>query len=188
VSRLFVALLHHPVLDRRGKTVTAAITSLDLHDLARTARTFGVNAVFLVHPVRDQRDFAERVLDHWRLGYGREFDSRRREALELMRVVAGLDEATAAIEKSAGRRPILVYTSARAQAGISFAELRKRLDTPDEAPILIMLGTGFGLAPAMMEQADLVLEPIAGVDGYNHLPVRAAAAIILDRLRRPKPR
>lgn len=186
MSGLFVALLHHPVLDRRGKTVTAAITSLDIHDIARSARTFGVNAVFLVHPVREQRDFAERVLDHWRLGYGREFDSRRREALELMRVVADLDEATAAIEKSAGRRPIMVYTSARAEGGVSFADLKSRLDAADGAPVLIMLGTGFGLAPAVMEEADLVLEPIAGVDGYNHLPVRAAAAIILDRIRRPR--
>ncbi|HLB25443.1 MAG TPA: RNA methyltransferase, partial [Nitrospirota bacterium] len=29
---------------------------------------------------------------------------------------------------------------------------------------------------------DFTLEPNEGLSGYNHLPVRAAAAIILDRL------
>lgn len=181
-SGLFIALLHHPVLDRRGKTVTAAITSLDIHDIARAARTYGATAFFVVHPVGEQRGFAARVLDHWRLEYGREFDSRRREALELVQVVAELDEAVDAVENSAGQRPILVYTSARAQNGVSFEELRKRLSAPHPAPILVLLGTGFGLAPAVRERADLVLAPIRGVDTYNHLSVRTAAAVILDRL------
>ncbi|MFZ0887337.1 MAG: RNA methyltransferase, partial [Candidatus Binataceae bacterium] len=87
---LFLALIHHPVLDRRGKIVTSAITSLDIHDIARASRTYGVDAFFVVHPVQEQREFAARLLDHWRLGYGREFDSRRREALELVRVTADL--------------------------------------------------------------------------------------------------
>jgi hypothetical protein len=46
-----------------------------------------------------------------------------------------------------------------------------------------MLGTGFGLAPAVRERADLALEAIRGIGDYNHLSVRAAASIILDRLR-----
>jgi hypothetical protein len=183
VSALFVALLHYPVLDRRGKIVTSAITSLDLHDLARAARTYGVAAVFVVHPVTEQRAFAMRLLDHWRLGFGREFDSRRREALALIRVVPELDDAIAAIIDVTGKCPKLVYTSARAKDGVSFEQLRRTLDAPDEAPLLILLGTGFGMAPAAAERADLVLAPLRGADEYNHLSVRSAASIILDRLR-----
>ena len=183
VSDLFVALLHHPVLDRRGKTVTAAITSLDIHDIARAARTYRVRAFFVVHPVEEQREFAARLLDHWRLGFGREFDSRRREALELVRIVADLDQVMTAVENSTGQGPLLVYTSARSQAGVSFEKLRQRLDAPDARPVVLLLGTGFGLAPAVRERADFVLVPIRGVGDYNHLSVRAAAAVILDRLR-----
>jgi hypothetical protein len=47
---------------------------------------------------------------------------------------------------------------------------------------MILLGTGFGLAPAVREQTDLALEAIRGSGDYNHLSVRAAASIILDRL------
>ncbi len=182
-SSLFLALLHYPVLDRRGKTVTSAVTSLDLHDIARAARTYDVNGVFIVNPVGQQRDFAMRVLEHWRAGHGREFDSRRREALELIRVVAGLDQAIAAVVESAGESPSLVYTSAGARGGVSFEELRRRLDAPDTPPILILLGTGFGMTPELKDRADLVLAPIRGPGDYNHLSVRSAASIILDRLR-----
>jgi hypothetical protein len=42
--------------------------------------------------------------------------------------------------------------------------------------------TGYGLADTVLEQADALLEPIRGRDGYNHLSVRSAAAILFDRL------
>ncbi|MFZ0887608.1 MAG: RNA methyltransferase, partial [Candidatus Binataceae bacterium] len=85
--------------------------------------------------------------------------------------------------KAASRRPALVYTSAREKGGMSFEELRERLAPADAPPIMIMLGTGFGLAPAVKERAEMVLAPIRGAGEYNHLSVRAAAAIILDRIR-----
>jgi hypothetical protein len=183
VADLFVSLIHHPVLDRNGRIVTAAITSLDLHDIARAARTYGVRAMYVVHPVAEQREFAVSVLDHWRLDYGRLYDSRRREALDLVDVVSDLDAALAAAKAVAGARPLLVYTSARAQSGLSYAQLRVRIEHEDEPPMMLMLGTGFGLAPAMRERADIILAPVRGPGEYNHLSVRAAASVILDRLR-----
>jgi len=182
VAEIFLALLHHPVLDRNGRIITSAITSLDLHDLARSARTYGVRAVYVVHPVPEQREFARSVIEHWRIGYGRSFDSRRVEALELIEIVADLDTAVAAAERVAGRRPAIVHTSAREEQGVSFAAMRKRMAQNDAAPFLILLGTGFGLAPAARERTDLALEAIRGPGDYNHLSVRAAASIILDRL------
>jgi hypothetical protein len=182
VAELFIALLHHPVVDRRGKIVAAAITSLDIHDLARSARTYGVRAMYLAHPVKELRDFAASVRDRWMEGYGRQFDSLRREALERVCVVSDLDEAIASIQGVCGARPLLVHTSARTQGGISYQALREELEG-DGPPFLIMFGTGFGLAPSVAERADRILAPILGVDDYNHLSVRAAASIVLDRLR-----
>jgi hypothetical protein len=182
VPDLFVALIHYPVLDRNGRIVTSAITSLDLHDIARSARTFGAAAFYVVHPVVEQREFARRVLEHWRDGYGRRFDSRRREALELIEITQSLEQAIEKSHEVTNRKPLLAFTSARATGGISFQALRARMAENDAAPIMLMLGTGFGLAPAMRDRADLVLEPIHGSGAYNHLSVRAAAAIMLDRL------
>ena len=181
MADLFMVLLHHPMVNRRGEIVTTAITSLDIHDIARSARTFGVSGFYVAHPVTALRDFAARVRDHWFDGPGRQFDSRRREALERVHLVADLDQAIAEIERLTGSRPVLVYTSARASDGLSYDELRHRLES-DGAPILLMFGTGFGMAPAIRERADLVLNAIEGVDDYNHLSVRAAVAIVLDRL------
>jgi hypothetical protein len=183
VTPLFVALIHYPVVDRNGRIVTSAITSLDLHDIARSSRTYGVRGVYVVHPVPEQREFALSVLDHWRLDYGRLYDSRRREALDLVEVAADLDQALQAATAIARARPQLVFTSARASGGLSYAQLRERIEHEDAPPVMLMLGTGFGLAPAMRDRADLALGPILGPGEYNHLSVRAAAAIILDRLR-----
>jgi hypothetical protein len=218
VAALFVALVHFPVTDRNGRIVTSAITSLDLHDIARSSRTYGVAGFFVIHPIQEQRDFATRVIDHWQAGYGRQFDSRRREALDLIRVVTDLDEAIVEIEQKEGARPAIVYTSARALteterpgeatpaivntappmpaessqepgrtaprvARLSYAELRARLNLNDTPPVLLLFGTGFGMAPAVLERADLALPPVFGPGAYNHLSVRAAAGIILDRLR-----
>jgi hypothetical protein len=180
---LFVALIHSPVLDRNGRIVTSAITSLDLHDIARSARTYDVRAFYVVHPIPEQREFAIRVMDHWRFDPGRLYDSRRREALDLVEVVVDLDSALAAARALSGHTPRLVYTSARAENGVSYNQLRVEIDAADASPVMLMLGTGFGLAPAMRERADAVLAPLTGPGAYNHLSVRAAAAIMLDRLR-----
>jgi hypothetical protein len=183
VAALFVALIHYPVVDRNGRIVTSAITSLDLHDIARSSRTYGVDAFFVVHPVADQREFATRVIDHWQIGYGRQFDSRRREALDLIRIVTDLDEAIVEAERLGGTRPRIVYTSARASGGLGYEAMRAQMELPDAPAVLLLFGTGFGMAPALLERADLVLAPVLGPGEYNHLSVRAAAGIILDRLR-----
>lgn len=183
MADLFLALVHHPVVDRNGRIVTSAITSLDIHDLARSACTFGVRAFFIAHPVAEQRQFAATVIDHWKFDFGRAFDGRRREALELVRIVPDLDDALTAVEHLAGARPLVVHTSARTQTGVSFAQLRERMREPDSPPLLILLGTGFGLAPEVAQRSDLQAQAIRGVGDYNHLSVRAAGAIILERLR-----
>jgi hypothetical protein len=180
---LFLALIHYPVLDRNGRIVTSAITSLDLHDIARSAHTYGVTRAYIVHPIPEQREFAATVIDHWRFDFGRAFDGRRREALEIVKIVDTLDDAIADASATAGSRPLIVHTSARTSGGMMTTELRQKMEAPDAPPLLILFGTGFGMAPAVLERADIVLNAILGPGDYNHLSVRAAVSIILDRLR-----
>lgn len=182
MAELFVALLHYPVLDRNGRIVTSAITSLDLHDLARSARSYDVRALYVVHPVAELREFAERLRDHWLTGYGRRHDELRAQALSSMRVVASLEEALADSAALAGIPPLLVHTSARTIGGLSYGALRAELEQ-GSTPMMLMLGTGFGMAPELAARADRILAPIRGPGDYNHLSVRAAGSIILDRLR-----
>jgi hypothetical protein len=182
---LYVVLLHHPVYDKHGEVVATAVTNMDVHDLARIGKTYGVSGVYIATPVRALRLLAEKILEHWRTGFGAEYNETRREALALVRTVVDLDAAILEVERRAGERPLLVATSAKvADDRISFADLRARLAT-DRAPHLLILGTGWGLTKEILERADLILEPIRGITDYNHLPVRAAAAIMLDRLRGP---
>jgi hypothetical protein len=178
-----IALVHYPVLDRQGALITTAITNLDLHDLSRSACTYGVSAVYIVHPVQAQRELAERVKSHWVSGSGARRIPTREAALSLMRIVPSLDDVHADL---GGRANVDVYvTSARREQGgpLGYPEARARLATSSRTP-LILFGTGWGLAAEVVSSADAFLAPLRGANesGYNHLSVRAACAIVLDRL------
>jgi len=178
-----IALVHHPVIDRQGAIITTAITNLDLHDLARSARTYGVSAVFVVHPVSAQRELALRVKAHWVDGSGARRIPTRKPAMALLEVVPSLDDVYARL---GGRSAADVYaTSARPdeRRTATFEQARARIADGERAALLLF-GTGWGLAHEVLADADVLLEPIGGAhsDGYNHLSVRAACAIVLDRL------
>lgn len=176
---LAVALAHHPVLDKRGEQVVTAVTNLDLHDLARTAKTYGVGRFYVVTPAAEQLTLVDRILQHWRQGHGAGYNPHRGEALQLVETASSLEQAIEAWSRETGMTPLPVLTSAGRDDGISFDRCRRLLDTQ---PLLLVFGTGWGLAPQLFERGWPVLEPIRGHGHYNHLPVRAAAAIILDRL------
>src|SRR5664279_2019435 len=93
MSVLSLALVHHPVLDRDGSVVTTAMTNLDLHDMSRSALTYGAQALYVVHPIPAQRELAERIREHWVTGSGRRRIPDRGAALEVLRIVASLEEA-----------------------------------------------------------------------------------------------
>lgn len=182
---VYVVLLHHPVLDKNGQIVTTAVTNMDIHDIARSARTYGVRRFFVVTPVRALRALAAKIIEHWETGFGSTYNATRKDALRVVAIEPELDAALALIERESGERPVVVATSARSESGsIGFATLRERLQT-DRRPYALLLGTGWGLAPEVLRRADLRLEPLRGAADYNHLSVRAAAAIILDRLLAP---
>ena len=180
---LYVALVHHPVYDKNGAVVTTAVTNMDVHDLARLARTFDVRAVYVATPVPTLRKLVERIIRHWDTGPGAAYNHTRKEALALARLAHDLDAVLADVEREAGVLPRLVATTARAGGRrLTFADLRRRL-ADDPRPDLLVFGTGWGLTEDVLGRADDVLEPIRGTSGWNHLSVRSAASIILDRLR-----
>lgn len=179
---LALALVHHPVYNKHREVVTTAVTNLDIHDIARAARTFGLTRYYLVTPSLDQQAMIRRIVGHWQDGWGAGYNPDRREALSIIRVVASLSEAKHDLQQDFTTPVISVATGARQRTGaISFSSLREQLQHP-EAPHLLTLGTGWGLTDELFEQTDLVLEPIQGSGDYNHLSVRSAAAIMLDRL------
>lgn len=181
MRRVAAALIHYPVLDRQGAVVTAAITNIDLHDISRSSLTFGLSDFFVVHPVQAQRTLAERIRSHWVEGSGGQRIPDRKPALDLLRVVPALDDAVAAL----GPDTELWTTSAQRLGGSpsQLSEAREVL-AGDGPPVLLCFGTGWGLAAEVHARASRHLEPIASPrsDGYNHLSVRAAAAILYDRL------
>jgi hypothetical protein len=183
MADLYLALLHHPVLDKNGLIVTTAVTNMDIHDISRSARTFGVRGFYVVTPVRALQVLAAKIIEHWQTGFGSTYNLTRKDALSLVRLESDLDGVLVDLERRTGARPRLVATSARGgRDRTSFPALRVQLETSPD-PHLIVLGTGWGLAPEVTDRADVMLEPIQGPTDYNHLSVRSAAAIILDRLR-----
>lgn len=180
MRRFAIVLVHYPVLDRGGEVVTTSITNLDIHDIARSSYTYGVERYFLVHPIQAQRDLAERVTAHWTSGSGANRIPDRRPPMESVQVVASVDDA----RRIWGRDAEIWVTSARSLPGSIGHQEARNLLASEGPPVLLLFGTGWGLAPEIIAQAKVSLEPIHSprTDGYNHLSVRAAAAILLDRL------
>ena len=181
-NKLSLALIHYPVYDKQGTIVTSSITNIDLHDIARSCKTYGLSSLYIVHPTKIQRRLSEKICEHWDTGYGSTYNPNRKEALALLRIVPSLDDVISDMKAEYSRNPVIVTTSARCAANTtSYDNFRSTLADSD-APHLLLFGTGWGLADDIMAMSSIRLEPIVGRGEYNHLSVRSATAIILDRL------
>jgi hypothetical protein len=49
----YLGLVHHPIKNKRGDVVTTSVTNLDIHDIARSARTFGFDGYYIITPVQE---------------------------------------------------------------------------------------------------------------------------------------
>lgn len=180
---IHLALVHFPTVDKQGNCVATSITNLDMHDFSRVARTYGIPTVWLIHPYEAQQRFTQRVMRHWTDGWGAAYNPTRREALEGTRLALDLNEVRDRIATESGRKAITVATSAKRFANsMSYDKLRAQLRDDPEQVYVLVFGTGWGLHPEVMQEVDLVLEPIVGVTPWNHLSVRSAMSIIVDRL------
>ena len=182
LSNLYLGLLHYPVYDRGGRVVCTAVTNLDIHDTARCAHTFGVRITYVINPLDSQRELVGRILRHWIEGPGAHYNPLRKRALEQIRVRATLGEVVREISEAHQMPVLTVATDASWQDNaIPYGKMRELLLDPPQ-PYLLVFGTGWGLTREVLEASDYVLAPIEGISDYNHLSLRAATAIILDRL------
>jgi hypothetical protein len=180
--RLYIGLIHYPVYNKNRQKIASAITTFDLHDLSRLARTYGVKRFFVINPLEDQQELAERVLRHWAVGYGATYNRYRKEAIELIRVVPSLEDSVREIIEMEGETPLLIATDASRQAEeiLTYEEAADIIHS--KKVVHLLFGTAWGLDADLIRKADYILDPVKGGTDYNHLSVRAAAAIILDRL------
>jgi tRNA (guanine37-N1)-methyltransferase len=185
-GRTTLVLAHHPVLDAAGGVVTTGVTNLDLHDLARSAATFGLEGFHAVTPIALQRERIAGIAATWREELGRRSADHRSRAVAALETRASIAEVAAELEQRHGARPIRIATSAARSGGgpprIGHADLLAAARAGAPRPLLLILGTGWGLAPEAIAECDWLLEPISGVPDFNHLSVRSAGACILDRL------
>jgi len=183
MGNLYIGLLHFPMRNRCGDVVATAMTSVDVHDIARTARTYGVARYFVVTPLPSQQRIAWRIRGFWTEGERAMEKSRRGDALEIVSVATDLEEAMEWIREAEGEDPFLVGTSAQGKEApvIGFDALKEKLRS-EAGAVLVLFGTGFGMTDELLETCDALLPPIEGASDFNHLSVRAATAIVLDRI------
>lgn len=180
-DNLYLALIHHPVVNRKGEAIASALTTIDMHDIARVSMTYGIRGFFVVTPLEDQQALAHEVMDHWIQGVGGVLNPFRKEALERIRIVSSFVETLEAIKEERKEPVFSAATSAVAHDGsIKLEEFSKKLE--DESSYVIAFGTAWGLSKTFIDQCDYILEPVSGINGYNHLSVRSAVSIIVDRV------
>lgn len=182
MRNLHLALIHHPVRNKSGCVISSAVTNLDLHDIARLVKTYGVGGFFVVTPLQDQRQLVEKIIDHWTRGAGGAYNPKRKQALETISIRETLDEVRGELSAEQPGLTTVATTARHCDGSISHDQLRRML--AEGRTCLLMFGTAWGLADSVLQQADHILAPIEGDVGYNHVSVRSAAAIILDRLAR----
>lgn len=176
-----LALVHYPVCNKNQEIIGSAVTNLDLHDIARAGRTFGIDTFYIVTPYEDQQEIVQGLLDHWLVGRGAQYNEKRKDALSIVRICSDLEGLYAKVTEKWQKRPTVLATCARIQPNIlSYDKVRQRIFAGEH--FLVLFGTGWGMAPEVMKQVDGLLPPINGFKDYNHLSVRSAAAIVLDRL------
>lgn len=181
-ARVDLALIHYPVVNKNQEIIGSAITNLDLHDIARAAKTYGVDSFYVVTPYHDQQELFRELLDHWLTGHGAKYNSKRGEALALVQICDDLNQLFERVtEKWQGRPTVLATCAQEKETPIwPYSVVRQRISEGES--FLILFGTAWGLAQEVIEAGDGILPPITGAGRYNHLSVRSAAAIVLDRL------
>ena len=179
--KLYTALLHYPVYNKNGEIIVTSIVIHDIHDMARAGKTFGAKNLYIVQPFEKERAIVERVKKFWETT-GKKYNPNRNEAIEIVKLSESFEETVADIVKKEGEKPIIIGTSAQEKEArmISYDETRDFLKK--DTPVLIMFGTGWGIAGEALKKIDFFLPSIKGVGSFNHLSVRSAFSIVLYKL------
>ena len=166
---------------------------MDIHDISRSCRTFGVKGYFLVTPIIDQHELVGRILSHWETEKSKQYHPDRVEAISLIKMAKDFEEVKNRVkalhpESDGWQSPEVVMTDASPlPKSVSYADYRRELADPKRSkrPMILVFGTGWGISDTFYPEVHRILAPVYGPEGhggYNHLSVRSAVAIILDRL------
>jgi len=167
-NKVYLSLVHYPVYNRNKDIVCTSVTNFDIHDISRSCGTYEIKGYRLVVPVDAQKKLTERIIGYWQDGTGGQYNKDREQAFRVTDVAESIEAVVEEIERIEGQKPLIITTSARIfDNSISYE---------------LLFGTGWGLTDEVMAMSDHILEPIRANSKYNHLSVRAAVAIILDRL------
>lgn len=177
---IFVALIHYPVLNKKGELITTSITNLDVHDIARVSRTIGVKSYYLISPIKEQLALLKRMTEHWHQ-YEKLKSTDRANALSSVYGEKSLENLIGKLKEESKKELVVITTSAKnSNKSTKLKDFAKTLNINKQ--YLLLFGTGWGLADSIIERSDVLLEPIEYETGFNHLSVRSAVSIILDRL------
>ncbi len=185
----YVAVMHTQVIIKGGTVGQTSIPSIDIHDIARACASYGIKNFFIVSPLLDQQKIVATFMDFWLSPDGAKYNENRHEALSKTKPVLSYDEMITAIAQQEGQEPVVICTSARN------VEHKQQIDYfsqktvwSEQKPVLFLFGTGQGLSDELVQKSDYVLTPVEGLTDYNHLSVRSAVSIILDRFLGLSPR
>jgi len=180
MNNISIALIHYPVLNKSGEEVTTSITPFDIHDISRSAYTFGVDLFYVVHPSNKQKNVLERITNFWQIGFGKSYNQNRSLAFNIVKFAYSFEEVKELLERYYNQKVKVISTTARKMEMSKIISIEEASKVSANNPVLILFGTGWGLATEFFHHlSDYILAPIEGIDNYNHLSVRAASAIIL---------
>ncbi len=183
INRVFLGLVHHPVYSKNMDVIATSVTNLDIHDIARCAATYGLNRYYIIHPLQSHHELVQEIVDYWHEGFGAAYNPDRKEAVGLIKLTNSIESAVKGIKEEYHGPVYTVATDAkRSPKSVSYSYLREQLKNGTNSNYLLLFGTGWGMTEETVATADYVLEPIQGGAEYNHLSVRSAVSIILDRL------
>ncbi len=176
----YLALLHYPVYNKNEEIIVTSIVIHDIHDIARCGRTYGAKRFYIVQPFEKEQEIVKRITRFWNEG-GKEYNPNRSDAISIVAVKDEFSQVTEEVEVLEGEKPVIVGTSAKERGkSIPYKELSE-LEAKG-IPVLLVFGTGWGIAKEIENKFNYFLLPIKGPTDFNHLSVRSAAAIIMDRL------
>ena len=179
---IYLGLVHYPIENRHGDIIKTSLTNLDIQDIARSCKTYGIKKYFITHPVKEQRELAESVINYWENSKDNRTESTKHDAIKLIEVKKSISDTIKAIKLKHKKKPKIVATDARIMHNmVNYPQLKEIIEL-DDSPFLLLFGTGWGLTKDVLESADYILKPVGSYHNYNHLSVRSAVAIILDRL------
>ncbi|MDA8793277.1 RNA methyltransferase [Bacteriovoracaceae bacterium] len=184
-NNFYLALVHSPIRNKNSEEVTTSVTNMDIHDISRSCRTFGVKKYFIVTPLQKQVELVQRILSHWKGDVANNYNPDRFEAMSIIELSPSVEKVAEQIEQAEGKKPIIAVTGANFEKFKGQVPDLTKFSQDEDRPILLLFGTGWGLHQKVLDLADYSLEPIfaaKNADGYNHLSVRSAVAIYLDRI------